>query len=358
MNMVHYEPVKLSINVPGLVKVILDVVVKHHGLPNSTVSDRDSLFTSKFWSSLYNFLDIKRRLSTAYHPQINGQTERQNSTMEAYFWAFVNFEQNDWARLLPMAQFTYNNARNASIGHTPFKLNCGYHPRMLYEEQVDSRSKSKSAVKQSAELRELMIVCQKNLHHTQELQKRTHDKGVKHWSYTPGQKVWLNSKYIKTKYNRKLEAKLFGPFRVLHPVKKQAYKLELSRKWWIHNVFHVSLLEQDTTMTGWVDEEVRQIVFNAGDDGRKYKVEVIWDSVVYAKESESGHLPGFYYLIFWRRYTEEENTWEPASTIQYLRKLISSFYKDHLDKATATSPAIDNAPLMARPTAKPTEPFK
>ena len=142
-----------------------------------------------------------------------------------------------------MAEIAYNNAKNASTGHMPFELNGGYYPWMSYEEEVDFCSKSKSADKLSAELRELMIVCRENLHHAQELQKRAHDKGVKPRSYAPGDKVWLNSKYIKTKRNRKLEAKFFGPFRVLHPVKKQAYKLELPRKWRIHDVFHVSLLE-------------------------------------------------------------------------------------------------------------------
>ena len=117
-----------------------------------------------------------------------------------------------------------------SSGHTPFDLNCGYHPRMSYKDDVDPCSKSKSADELSAELRELMIVCRENLYHAQELQKRANNKGVKPRSYAPGDKVWLNSKYIKTKRNRKLEAKFFGPFRVLHPVGRQAYKLELPRK--------------------------------------------------------------------------------------------------------------------------------
>ena len=82
--MVHYEPVKVTIDAPGLAEVILDVVVRHHGLPDSIVSDRGSLFTSKFWSSLCYFLGVKRRLSTAFHSQTDGQTERQNRTMEAY----------------------------------------------------------------------------------------------------------------------------------------------------------------------------------------------------------------------------------------------------------------------------------
>ena len=220
IKIVHYEPVKVTIDALGQAEVIINLVIWHHGLPNSIVTDKGSLFTSKFWSSLCYFLGVKRRLSTAFHPQTDGQTERQNSTMEAYLRAFVNFEQNDWARLLPMAEFAYNNAKNASTGHTPFELNCGYHPWMSYEEDVDPRSQSKSADKLSAELRELMIVCRENLHHAKELQKRAHDKGAKPQSYCPDKKVWLNSKYIKTKRKRKLEAKFFGSFRVLHPVRK------------------------------------------------------------------------------------------------------------------------------------------
>ena len=85
--------------------------------------------------------------------------------MEAYLQAFVNFEQNDWARFLPMAEFAYNNAKNASTGYTPFELNCGYHPRISYEEDLNPRSKSRIVEELFSKLQELMIVCQHNLHH-------------------------------------------------------------------------------------------------------------------------------------------------------------------------------------------------
>ena len=93
--MVHYKPEKITIALLGLAKVIIDVVVWHHSLPNSIVTDRDSLFTSKFWSLLCFFLSIKRLLFNAFHLQTNGQSKRQNSTMETYLRAFVNFNQND-----------------------------------------------------------------------------------------------------------------------------------------------------------------------------------------------------------------------------------------------------------------------
>ena len=125
-----------------------------------------------------------------------------------------------------MIEFIYNNAKNASIGHTLFELNYDYYPRISYEQKVNPYSKSKSA----DELRELMIICQENLYYTQELQKRAYNNGVKLRSYAPGDKVWLNSNYIKTKYNCKLEAKYFRLFQVIHLVWKQAYKLELLKK--------------------------------------------------------------------------------------------------------------------------------
>ena len=129
-----------------------------------------------------------------------------------------------------MVEFAYNNAKHASTGYTPFELNCGYHPCVSYEEDVDPCSRSKAADELTEELRNLMAACRENLQHAQKLQKRAHDKGTKPRSYAPGEKVWLNSKYIKTKRNWKLDTKFFGPFRVLHLVSSQAYKLELPKQ--------------------------------------------------------------------------------------------------------------------------------
>ena len=92
--MVNYKLVKVTIDAPGLAEVNINVVVRHHGLLESIVSNRGSVFTSKFWSSLCYFLGLKQRLSTAFHPQTNGQTEKQNSRIEAYLRAFINYEQN------------------------------------------------------------------------------------------------------------------------------------------------------------------------------------------------------------------------------------------------------------------------
>ena len=142
----------------------------------------------------------------------------------------MNCEQNDWAYLLPMAEFVYNNAKNVNIGHTPFKLNYGFYPQVFFEDDINLCSRSCSANKLVKELRELMNIYQQNLLYAQELQKRAYDKGVKRQSYASEEKVWLNSKYIKTKQNQKLEAKFFDLFRILHLYGKQTYKLDLPIK--------------------------------------------------------------------------------------------------------------------------------
>ncbi len=143
--------------------MIIDVVVHHHGVSKSIIMDQGLLFTSKFWSLLYYFLGIKKKLFIAFHSQTDSQTKRQNSTMEAYLRVFVNWEQNSWVRLLPMIEFTYNNTKNASTGHTPFELNCGYHSRVAFKENIKLCFRSCSTNKLAEELRELIEVCYQNL---------------------------------------------------------------------------------------------------------------------------------------------------------------------------------------------------
>ena len=85
--------------------------------------------------------------------------------------------------------------------------------------------------------------------------------------------------------------------------------------------------------------------FEPGDD-KEYEVKAIRDSAVYAKEAD-GYLPGLYYLVVWKDYPKEENTWEPFSAVMHLWKMVSTFYKDHLEKLTATSTLLGSAPPMA-----------
>ena len=203
--------------------------------------------------------------------------------MEAYLQAFINFEQNDWAKLLPIVEFAYNNAKNLNTGYMPFELNRGYYPCVFFEKVTNPCLQSKLVDKLATKLRDLITVCRENFYHAQKLQKQAHNKGVKLRSYASNDKVWLNSKYIKTKRNWKFEVQFFGLFRLLHLVGKQAYKLELPKHWRMHNVFHVSLLDEDTTKKEWVDKRVKELELEAG-DSKEYKIEAIWDSAVYISE--------------------------------------------------------------------------
>ena len=146
--------------------------------------------------------------------------------------------------------------------------------------------------------------------------------------------------------NCKLEAKFLGLFRVLHPVSKQAYKLKLPKKWRIHDVFYVSLPEQNTTKKRQMND--MQLKFEAGDD-KEYKVDSIWDSAVYAKQSAE-QLSGLYYLVLWKKYSEKKNTSEPILAIQHRQKLVTAYLKNNSKKPTVTSAPINMTLSIARPT--------
>jgi len=92
------------------------------------ISDMDAKFSGEFWESLYKALGIKRRMSTAYHPQADGQTERTNQVQEGYLPNFVNYDQDDWYQRLPLAKFAYNNSVTNAHGLTPFYANYGFPP--------------------------------------------------------------------------------------------------------------------------------------------------------------------------------------------------------------------------------------
>lgn len=162
---VHYEPIKIIINTLELAKVIIDVVMQYYGLSNSIISDRGAIFIFKFWSLLCYFFGIKRQLSTTFHSQTDGQTKWQNGMMKAYLCAFVNCKQKNLAWLLPMAEFIYNNSENTSTSHILFKLNCGYHSHVFFEDKYNAYFQSFLAKELAVKLRELINVCWQNFLH-------------------------------------------------------------------------------------------------------------------------------------------------------------------------------------------------
>ena len=121
-----YYPILKTITAEQFSDLLIHTVFSSFDVPSRIVSNQDSIFTITFWLALCHYLCINRRLSTAFHLQTDGQTERQNQTLEQYLHAYVNNQQDNWARLLPMAEYAYNNAVNASTGLTLFKALMGY----------------------------------------------------------------------------------------------------------------------------------------------------------------------------------------------------------------------------------------
>jgi transposase InsO family protein len=126
--MAKYFPVRKTLDAQQLAQILVTRIVKDFGTPQSIVSDRGSIFTSIFWSSLCYYIKTKRRLSTAYHPQTDEQTERQNQVLEHFLRSYVDYHQDDWVELLPITEFAYNNLVHTSTGVMPFYALYGYHP--------------------------------------------------------------------------------------------------------------------------------------------------------------------------------------------------------------------------------------
>lgn len=127
--MCHLKPCNITTSAQDVVRFYLCNIWKLHGLPTHITSDRGTQFTAKFWKELSKHLGIKARMSTAYHPETDGQTERFNAVMEQYLRSYVSYQQDDWTKWLPMAEFAANNHMSASTQATPFMSNYGFHPR-------------------------------------------------------------------------------------------------------------------------------------------------------------------------------------------------------------------------------------
>jgi hypothetical protein len=244
--MAHFIPIKeKEKTAEGCAKLFLSNVWRLHGLPSSIVSDRDSVFTSSFWAELMKKLNIKRKMSTAFHPQTDGQTERVNQTLEHYLRQFCNYEQNDWYEMLPLAEYCYNNSVTTATQLSPFYANYGFHPRTNWPVEMESKNPaSKSYAHWMTSVHEL---CASHLKITQERMSRYYDRTKSAPpQYSVGDLVMLNGKNIRTRRAaKKLDNKLFGPFKVNKVVgtSKMSVGLELPKRWRVHNVFHVSLLE-------------------------------------------------------------------------------------------------------------------
>ena len=124
----HFIPTTKDANSETLFHLYLNHVWKLHGTPRKIVSDRGPQFASEFTKTIQKGLGIETALSTAHHPQTDGQTERLNQTLETYLRIFTSYHQNDWVGLIPYAEFAYNNQKHSSTGWSPFFITQGKDP--------------------------------------------------------------------------------------------------------------------------------------------------------------------------------------------------------------------------------------
>jgi transposase InsO family protein len=321
--MARYIPVRKTIEAPQLADVFISKIVKLHGVPQSIVTDRGSLFTAHFWSALCYHLNIKRKLSTSFHPQTDGQTERQNQTLEQYLRGYINYQQDDWVRFLPMAEFAYNNSKHSVIGVSPFYAYTGTHPSMGVRDEpgpIDVPTASDRATQLNQVRQDLEAHWKKTVGD----QARYHNRTHKARAYSVGDEVWLAGKNIRTlRPSKKLDFKFHGPFKITEAIGTQAYRLDLPAHLRIHPVFHVSLLEPHQPRPGHNAAPPLPLEI---DGEEEWEIEAVLDSKLRFNTLQ--------YLVKWAGYSDAHNTWVAAGDMQ-ANELVAEFHEKYPSRPKA-----------------------
>jgi len=195
--MAHFIPLREK-TAADLAIIFTREIWKHHGLPTDIVSDRDLRFTSEVWQEFLRLSEIRPRMSTAFHPQTDGQTERLNQTIEAYLRAFVNKEQDNRKQLLPMAEFAYNNSATTGNSMSPFYANYGFHPVAVGPASTEPLNPASTAY--AHWMQAVYGEVRKGLEEAQERMRRyTNPERKEPPAYRVGDLVTLNGRNIKTR---------------------------------------------------------------------------------------------------------------------------------------------------------------
>jgi transposase InsO family protein len=294
---------------------IIRTLVRRHGFPLFMVSDRGVQFTSALWTRVCQLCGIVRRLSTAYHPETDGQTERWNSTVETYLRFYVYYDQDNWSQLLPMAELALNGRVSSSTGMSPFFLGHGYNlspfqPQEDTNELSDSpRSPAQAGeaiVRKLAEASDWARASIAYAAQTAETQANRHRDPAP--AYHPGDYVWLNLKNIKTdRPCRKLDWKN-AKYIVRETIGSHAVRLNTPPG--IHPVFHVNLLRpaaRDPFPSQRMHEPQPPAIVI--DDQEEWEIEEILDEF----RTRHRRNPRIRYLVKWTGYTQP--TREPAEAL-------------------------------------------
>jgi hypothetical protein len=293
------------------------------GLPESIVSDRDTRFTSKFWTTLMKRLNIKMSMSSAFHPQTDGSTERANKTVVQILRNWVSVKQDDWALHLPSVTYAINTAQNETTGMSPFFVTYGRNPKTLPDPNIGT------SVPAADEFLNTMLAIQhmasKNIIEAREQQTEQANKRRRPApTYTIGQQVLLSMENIKhkTSVRSKLQAKWSGPFTITqYWPDTDNVQLELPTDWMIHNIFHTSLVKpykknNDEKFPSRKHQRPPPIP-EADPQENVYEVEAIRDNKVLRGQN--------YYLVKWTGWPESDNQWVKEKDMEGSEDLIKEY---------------------------------
>lgn len=244
----HFIALKHPFTDLVVAKEFMQHVYKLHGMPVAIISDRDRVFTSQLWQSLFHLAGVKLQMSSSYHPQTDGQTERVNQCMETFLRCFVNACPTKWIDWLYLAEFWYNSSKHESLGFSPFEVLYGYTPKPFGLEVFSDLT----APVLDEWLQDKVVMTDLVRQHLARAQLRMKSQADKHRverSFAVGDYVYLRLQpYIQSslapRSNQKLAFRYFGPFKILSTVGAVAYKLELPASSRIHPIFHVSQLKK------------------------------------------------------------------------------------------------------------------
>ncbi|KAH9648372.1 Endonuclease [Citrus sinensis] len=301
-------------------------IVKLWGVPKSIVSDRDPRFTGRFWTELFKMLGTDLKFSTSFHPQTDGQTERINGLLEMYLRHYVSAHQRDWAKLLDIAQFSYNLQRSEATGKSPFEIIMGFQPMTPNAIASTYGGKSPAAHKLAREWHEEADITRAYLDKAARKMKKWADTRRRHVEYKEGDQVMIKLLPQQFKTLRKVHKGLVrcyeGSFRVVRRVGNVSYQLQLPPRLKIHPVFHVSLLKPYHEDMGEPSRgELRRAptaVVTAFDKDVDY---IIADRTV----SRRGVPAHSEYLVKWKNLPESEATWEREDDLWQFAEHIQHF---------------------------------
>ena len=327
--MVHFAPTRTDVSAKGVAQLFFEHVFRLHGLPKDIVSDMDAWLTSRFWKALMSLLGTRLSMSSAFHPESDGQTERVNRTLEQMLRMFVSPAQDDWDVLLPAVEFACNSAVHDSTGETPFVLNYGRQlPAPVDRAVGDVVPAADDFV---GEMRRALESAKSHLLKSQQRQKSYADSRRRDCEFQVGDEVLLSTRNLRLKSPgaRKLLPKFIGPFQIVARVGDVAYRLALPDTLRIHDVFHVSLLAGYVAGKDYKPPPLPIVV----DGALEYEVE----RVLLHRPRSSGNKTVYDYLIKWQGYGPEHNSYEPESNLP--RELIDEYWtlRAHLVQQRASA---------------------